>query len=295
MFSAVETQSWKDRRRRRTSRWTIGMVLVLAALAALAYAYQRSGGRLEETVHSLVRASSEAGTTAQVKAALALSERVNAFEIDVENRGGTVTLQGTVPSEEARSLAGAIAASTRGVRAVHNELTIDPATRPDPELTRMAARVADLEIQAGVQEALLAEPAIQPATVSVQVDGGRVTLAGQVHEPAQRYRAELAVRSVQGVQGVENRLAVDEPATPADADARLARSVEFELYSTRAFDLESIQIAASHGAIGLSGNVRSLAERLLAERIAAHVEGVVMVSNELEVREAPPTGGGATP
>ena len=68
-----------------------------------------------------------------------------------------------------------------------------------------------------------------------------------------------------------------------NADERLARRVEFELFATKAFNMESLFVTAKNGKITLLGTVDSRAEAILAENTAAAVEGVTEVSNNLKV------------
>ena len=70
-------------------------------------------------------------------------------------------------------------------------------------------------------------------------------------------------------------------AAPETADEKLARRVEFELYSTRAVSLKNMQIHVNNGTVILTGNASSRAERLLAEKIAQSVEGIRDVVDNL--------------
>jgi osmotically-inducible protein OsmY len=107
-------------------------------------------------------------------------------------------------------------------------------------------------------------------------------LSGTVDTAEQRQAVEqIAVR--EGAESVANEIALRPPGETEDPGAQLARKVEFELYSTDAFDLRHIEITAGGGEVRLGGSVRSLAERLLAERIARDVAGVDTVVDDLEV------------
>lgn len=107
--------------------------------------------------------------------------------------------------------------------------------------------------------------------------------------------SELAAR----ISALEDRMAVLEarsgepPLQRTDKEARLARRIEFELFATGAFDLESIDVAVADGTVTLTGAVRVEAERVLAQRIAQEIPGVTTVQNELriEARGVRPTGG----
>jgi osmotically-inducible protein OsmY len=72
---------------------------------------------------------------------------------------------------------------------------------------------------------------------------------------------------------------------PESADDKLARRVEFELYSTKAIPLKTVQVHADNGIVTLTGTVSSRAEKLLAEKTAKSVEGVRRVVNSLAAPE----------
>ena len=78
----------------------------------------------KHATRALGETSTDAMTTVMVKTALALSKRVSARDVSVDTVHRVATLTGTVPSEEARAIAGQIAADTSGVRDVRNLLMI---------------------------------------------------------------------------------------------------------------------------------------------------------------------------
>jgi hypothetical protein len=74
--------------------------------------------------YAMKETSLDATLTTKVKAALALSKRIPANEINVDSEDHVVTLRGEVPSEEIRELAQTIARDTPGVRFVRNHLYV---------------------------------------------------------------------------------------------------------------------------------------------------------------------------
>src|SRR5688572_21342875 len=68
-------------------------------------------------------------------------------------------------------------------------------------------------------------------------------------------------------------------------DARILRSIEFELASSGAFEPEAIQVMVREGVATLSGELESNAEIILAENTTRAVEGVRNVSNNLVVSD----------
>lgn len=73
----------------------------------------------------------------------------------------------------------------------------------------VAKAVDDSAITAKVKTALLAEPGIPSADISVETVAGKVTLTGKVTDRAQAERAIQVAAMVEGVKGVDNRLAVN--------------------------------------------------------------------------------------
>lgn len=267
----------------RGSRGAVVAVLLLLVVggAIFYYFYTRSAS-LQDLFHSVKESSQDAATTSKVRTALLLSKHVSAFDIKVETNEGEVTLTGQVPSEELKAVAGAIAQDTSGVKQVHNDLAINPSAERNPEMERLGHRVADLEIKTIASDALSKSAELKDQAIQAQVSNQVVTLNGTVETAAQKYAAEQIAWQVPGVQRVINNLTVTRAqATPESADEKLARRVEFELYSTKAISLKNVQVHSQNGTVILTGNVASRAEKLLAEKIAQTVEGVRKVVNNL--------------
>jgi hyperosmotically inducible protein len=264
-----------------SSRTILALLLVVILLGGIYFAYTESAP-LRGAFHSMKESTQDASITSKVRTALLLSKRVSPFDIKVETILGEVTLTGQVPSDETKTVAGAIAQDTAGVRQVHNNLGINPTAERNPETERLGERVADLELKTVIADALSKSSDLQDKHVDVQVKNRIVTLGGAVETPAQKYSAEQIAWQASGALGVMNNISVTSaPAAPMTADEKLARRVEFELYSTRAVSLKNMQINVNNGTATLTGDARSRAERLLAEKIAQSIEGIRKVVNNL--------------
>src|SRR5262249_37865311 len=238
---------------------------------------------------SVFPSGADAATTVKVKSALSLSKRLAGYNIGVKTEGGVVTLTGEVSSDEAKSLAGDIARDTPGAKDVKNDINVNPGARPSNE----SSRVEDLEIKTSILESLNHSPELAGKRIEVKVENQVVLLTGTVDTPAQRSGAEQIARAATGVVGVTNNIAVtnpqaatEPPATnkpAADPNTELAKRVEFELYKTGAFDVQTMRIQAKDGIVTLAGSVRSRAEEMLAVRVAETVDGVKKVTSELKV------------
>jgi osmotically-inducible protein OsmY len=276
--------------RHQSGRIAVGLITVLVLIAligGLVWTYSSSRGASVWDTFRLVKDSSQdAATTTKVKTALLLSKHVSAFDTTVGTVRGEVTLTGEVPTGEIKRLAAAIAQDTSGVKAVHNNLTVNPGVGGNPEMASIGDRVADLEIKTLVTDQLAQAPELKDGRITVQVSKRRVSLDGTVDSPAQRRAADRIALLVPGVQELTSNLIVSTAAVgPESPDDKLARRVEFELYATKAVALKDVQIRSQDGSVFLSGKVGSRAEKLLAERVTQSVEGVRKVVNNLNASE----------
>ena len=270
---------------RGSSRAIVALVvLVLVAVAVYFVATRNSS--VQNAYSSIRESTQDAATTSRVRTALLLSKHVSPFDIKVETIQGEVTLEGQVPSEQIKTVAGAIAQDTSSVKQVHNNLGVNPAIERNPDRERLGERVADLEIQTLVTDALSKNSELAEKHIATVVKNRAVTLNGTVQNASQKYTADQIAWQVVGVQGLTDNLSVaDAQAEPESADNKLARRVEFALYSTKAIPLKTVQIHADNGVVTLTGTVLSRAEKLLAENTAKSVEGVRKVVNSLTAPE----------
>jgi len=274
---------------RNTERGSGRTILALALLALLAvavYFVSTRNSSVQNAYSSIKESTQDAATTSRVRTALLLSKQVSPFDVKVQTIQGEVTLEGQVPSEQVKTVAGAIAQDTSSVKQVHNNLSLNPSTERNPDREHLGERVADLEIQTLVTDALSKNADLAEKHIATVVKNRAVTLNGSVQNIAQKYTADQIAWQVVGVQGLTDNLSVtDAQAEPDSADDKLARRVEFALYSTKAIPLKTVQIHADNGVVTLTGTVLSRAEKLLAENTAKSVEGVRKVVNSLAAPE----------
>jgi hyperosmotically inducible periplasmic protein len=263
----------------------IVLVLLVLVVGAVYFILTRNSS-VQNAFSSIKESTQDAATTSRVRTALRLSKHVSPFEIKVETIQGEVTLEGQVPSEQLKTVAGAIAQDTSSVKQVRNNLSVNPSTERNPDREHLGERVADLEIQTLVTDALSKNADLADKHLATVVKNRTVALNGTVQTTSQKYAAEQIAWQVPGVQGLSDNLSVADPeAAPESADDKLAHRVEFELYSTKAIPLKTVQIHANNGVVTLTGTVSSRAEKLLAEKAAKSVEGVHKVVNSLAALE----------
>ena len=263
------------------------LVLLLLVVGAVYYIFTRNSS-VQNAFHSIQESTQDAATTSRVRTALLLSKQVSPFDIKVQTIQGEVTLEGQVPSEQVKTVAGAIAQDTSSVKQLHNNLGVNPLIERNPDREHLGERVADLEIKTLITDALSKNAELAEKHITTEVKGRTVTLGGTVQTVTQKYTVDQIAWQVPGVQGLTDNLSVSNAqATPESADDKLARRVEFELYSTKAIPLKTVQIHADNGIVTLTGTVLSRAEKLLAEKTAKSVEGVRGVVNSLAAPEEP--------
>jgi osmotically-inducible protein OsmY len=117
-------------------------------------------------------------------------------ELAVSERAGTVTLRGTVRSLHQRRVAIDLAKSARGVRAVEDELVVDPRDHFD-----------DAQIRGAALNTLIADQDV-PDTVDVTVANGWLTLSGRVKHQHESNAAFEAVARLPHVGGITNKIQV---------------------------------------------------------------------------------------
>jgi osmotically-inducible protein OsmY len=135
--------------------------------------------------------------------ALKRAPEVTASEVGVAVTGGAVRLSGGVHTCSEKYAAERAALSVPDVRAVSQEIRVLGAELDD----------RDWAVAEAVSRALQSEADV-PATVQATVEGGWVTLQGEVAAEAQREAAAEAVRRRSGVQRLYNLVTVEPTAQP---------------------------------------------------------------------------------
>ena len=120
----------------------LAILILVVLLVGVGYYVYRNGWKMP-TFSSLSASPEDVLTTGRVKASFGVSKRLSGFDLGVTTENGVVTLEGQVPSETLKTLAGEIARDTKGVNEVRNEIAVNPGAQPSAE----NAHVDDLDSQ----------------------------------------------------------------------------------------------------------------------------------------------------
>lgn len=195
---------------------------------------------------------------------------VHAASIGVAVDHGIVTLSGHVGSFIEKHTVERIVRGMLGVRAIAQEIEVRL-----PE----HSKTSDDEIASRVLAVLAWAATPKPEHIEVTVRRGYVSLKGTVDWYFQRTAAEEAVRQLAGVTGISNQLEI----RPNTNRFSIAREIIEALKRNTGIDAKDIRIDVSGGQVTLTGSVRTLRERALAENAAWSAPGVTVVEDRLIV------------
>ena len=203
-----------------------------------------------------------------VMAQLAWEPAIKATRIGVEVKDGVVTLAGEVATYSEKWYAERAAQRVSGVKALAIEMKVTLAG---------SARRTDADIGQSARNVLDWTTSVDSDAVKVQVEGGWITLSGEVDWQYQKQAATDAVRALMGVTGVSDQIGIKHKPmasiVKADIDAAIKRSA--------AVDSSEIFVDVRGTDVTLTGQVHSWSERDLATDSAWSSPGVRNVIDKM--------------
>jgi len=212
----------------------------------------------------------DAQLRADVQAELAWDPAVTSADIGVIVNHGVVTLTGHLRSYAEKLAAERAALRVSGVKALAVEASVKLAAgfeRTDADLAQAVGHALEWNVQ-------VPRGAIQP-----MLEGGWVTLTGEVDWDYQRRAAEATVRNLLGVTGITNLVGIKPLLRSADVEQQVQDAL------IRAFHGKPRQVAidVNGSQLVLRGKVRSWKEFEAVRHAAWSTPGIVSVVNELAV------------
>lgn len=184
-------------------------------------------------------------------------EAVGLTDLDVSLDGRTAELDGTVPSEQYKAIAGQVALGQRGIDRVENNLKVDPDVEMKLDAEALEGLKLDSDADLGSIEGL-------------NLDGDN---AGTDTEPDDSAKSEADSTTT----------------APPSSNAVDIRAIRTKLADA---GLDDVTAKLSGTTVSLTGTVPSADDRDEAEQIALDAKGVTDVNNEITVKA---TGTGEDP
>lgn len=141
-------------------------------------------------------------------------------------------------------------------------------------------KLSDRVIGLAVENELLSSDAVDAHRIDAEAEQGIVTLSGKVDNLLAKQYATEAAQHVKGVMAVIDQIVV----VPGDRkDKEIAQDILTAYARADVAETFELRVEVKYGTSTISGTVDSYAEKSLAEQVAAGIDGVTEIQNEIEV------------
>ena len=144
--------------------------------------------------------------------------------------------------------------------------------------------MTDKDLKRNVQNALDFEPSIDAAHIGVTIEGGVVTLHGNVRSYSEKTTAERVTLRVYGVKAVANDLIVHLPTDFSRTDSDIAEAALNALKWNTLVPEDRVSVVVTNGLVRLDGNVDWQYQKDVAGRAVCDLLGVKAVTNNITVK-----------
>jgi osmotically-inducible protein OsmY len=240
-------------------------------------------------------------------------------QIQINATSGTVTLSGSVKSEQDKERIAELVRQTTGVVTVNNQLTVssqsqtstttpDATSRTDSTIVGGTAQSKtdtqegltqnkqyDTEKQALSPTSQSASERLYHSTTNVSPTSERPETRIYSSTQPSSTTQQGQTSTEQGTTGVQGKFDLNVQAT-TEADRTLGQKIMQELRSNTslAASIPMLRISLNNGKVVLKGNVKSETEKQQIESAVQRVTGVTTVDNQLQVSATPATDTGET-
>lgn len=204
--------------------------------------------------------------------------------ITVHSQDGAVTLTGHVAEENHKSLAQNTVENLPDVKSVNNKIQVT---------TQAPSENSDGWLSVKVKSSLLFRRSVSAMATKVYVKDGVVTLEGEADSAAQKDLTGEYVKDVQGVKDVKNNIKVVEKINPPNEtmkekidDASITAQVKMTLLFNRSTSAINTKVETHDGIVTLTGTAKNTAEKDLATKLVADINGVKNVVNNMGVENS---------
>jgi len=204
-----------------------------------------------------------------VLAELSWEPSITAGHIGVTANKGVVTLTGHVENFAEKRYAEAAAGRVKGVKAVAEEIVVK---------LPFAMKRTDDQIAEAILDRFAWDVSVPKDKIKVKVEGGWVTLSGDVDWHFQADAAEDACHRLYGVVSVLNRIEIKPQAQPLEIQEKIKAALHRSWYEPL-----KITVTADGGKVRLTGTVRNWHEREQAETAAWGAPGVTQVDDGITI------------
>jgi osmotically-inducible protein OsmY len=153
------------------------------------------------------------------------------------------------------------------------------AVEMDVKFAGSTAKRTDADIAQSVESVLQWATYFPSDSIKVKVEGGWITLSGDVEWDYQRQTATDSVRHLAGVTGVSNLIAIK----PSVSSTLVKSDIEAALKRRARTDAQKISVEVHGSDVTLTGAVHSWSERELARNSAWSSPGVSNVVDNMTV------------
>jgi osmotically-inducible protein OsmY len=232
-------------------------------------------------------AYSDSEISAQLRAMLEWDIRIKNHLVSIQTDHGVVQVSGTVGTVAERDHLVTLAYLVGASRVDTSELEIAEWALDRPLRQARFGTKADDDVAQAVRDALRYDPRVRASDepLQVQVGDGVVMLAGTVDSLTAKRAAEQDADNVVGVQEVHNLLLVR--AYYPSPDATIQQLVKAALANDTFVGHYSFTVNVSNGKVQLYGTVDSHSDQQQAAEVAAGVNGVVDLVNNVQVSSRP--------
>jgi len=142
----------------------------------------------------------------------------------------------------------------------------------------------DSNLRHDIEEELEWDARVDARDIGVAVKEGIVTLSGHASSYAERWAAQDAARSVDGVKALANEIEVRLPTGGRRSDTEIAESAMTALRLNISVPIADVKVMVREGWVTLSGQVAFWYQKQAAETTVRNIQGVKGIANEIGVK-----------